>query len=102
MEKVNETRLIFVSFLLSFSKLNNILSVIFLSLSTTNCLKPVKPKPSNSNRPFFGWISRKFHQHVPGLFSLSVLKIANGYFAIFSLCPKSLYILLLNLKSKHP
>ena len=85
MEKVNETRLIFMSFLLNFSELNNILSIIFLSLSTINCLKPVKPKLSNNNRSFFGWISRKLHQCVPGLFSLSVLKIANGYFALFSL-----------------
>ena len=54
MEKVNETRLIFMSFLLNFSELNNILSIIFLSLSTINCLKPVKPKLSNNNRSFFG------------------------------------------------
>ena len=53
-EKVNEKRFIFESFLLNFCKLNNILSIISKSLSTINYLKPVKPKLSNKERSFFG------------------------------------------------
>ena len=90
-------------FLLNFSKLNNILSIIFLSLSTIYCLKPVKPKLSNNNRSFFRWISPKFHQCVPGLFSCRCWKSRMVILLIFLwLCRKSLYILLLNLMSKHP
>ena len=71
MEKASETRLIFVSFLLNFSKLNNILPIIFLSLSGINCLNPTIPTLSNNNRSYFGWISRKLYQCVPG-FSVGV------------------------------
>ena len=83
MENVNETTFISESFLLNFCKVNNNLSIILKSLSIMNFLKPIKPKLSNNKRSFFGEISRKLHQRVPGLFSLSVLKIANWYLALF-------------------
>ena len=54
MEKVNDSIFIFISFLLNFCRLNNILSTILSSVSTINFLNPAKPKLSNNNKSFLG------------------------------------------------
>ena len=57
-EKVRDTRLIWLIDCVFIFRLKNILSIIALSLSIINCLKATKPKLLNNNKSFF-WINIK-------------------------------------------